>query len=178
MSDIRNLTPLKAQACVDAINALRQDMLQLRAGAIYHASRTPPIDDDINSSDGYDGYDAPSVRINNYVDRYHEHIASVVDSTTGVGAHLSADATNVVTAPVATGALSTVIDRCNDLKAKYNLHRVSTVFHPVADNVNEVTAADATDLASALTLMSDLFTQLNAHFAGGFTSEAIVLIAP
>jgi len=53
----------------------------------------------------------------------------------------------------------------NELKADYNLHRVDTPMHTVAaDNTNIVTAADASDLATLKTLVTELALDLNAHF--------------
>lgn len=51
----------------------------------------------------------------------------------------------------------------NDLKARYNLHRASTVAHIAADATNVVVTANATDLATAITLLNDVKAKLNLH---------------
>jgi len=50
-----------------------------------------------------------------------------------------------------------------ELKAKYNTHRASAVYHTAADAVNIVVAADATNLGTLITLANDIRTQYEAH---------------
>jgi hypothetical protein len=170
MSELRALTKLKADRAIEVLNQIRLDLLKLRAGTVYHASATDEI------VDGYgDGY---VLRTNSYVTAYSTHIASVCDASTGVGAHISEDSTNIVSAPVATD-LASAITRANELKADFNSHITLTGAHAgVADSIHTVSASDATDEASLLTLLDDLLEQLNGHFAGSFTADAIELIAP
>jgi hypothetical protein len=170
MAEIRNLHPLKAQACVEALNVLRLDLLKLRADAIHHASATDEI------VDGYgDGY---VTRTNTYVTAYSAHIASVCDESTGVGAHLVEDSTNTVSAAVATD-LATAITRANELKSDFNSHITLTSAHAgAADSAHQVMSANATDEASLITLLDELLEQLNGHFASAFTFDAIELISP
>ena len=64
-----------------------------------------------------------------------------------------------------------IVALANDLKAKYNAHRTQTVevdgteegVHGTHDSVNSVLAADATDLATAITLLNELKVKLSAH---------------
>jgi len=54
----------------------------------------------------------------------------------------------------------------NDIKAKYNLHRVDSTGadrHTTNDTTNAVTSNNATDLLSLITLVSELLTDYNAH---------------
>lgn len=51
----------------------------------------------------------------------------------------------------------------NELKADYNTHRASTVFHVAADSTNVVASANATDLATAITLVNEFKADFNAH---------------
>lgn len=60
-------------------------------------------------------------------------------------------------------ALSEVIDLANEEKAAYNAHRTEAGVHAVDDVTNVVTAADATDLATAILLLNDIKAQHNAH---------------
>lgn len=121
---------------------------------------------------------------------------------TGGGEHGTADATNAVTAADATD-LATGYTLANDLKVQLNAHNAAaseveesvTLLneikvdyeahrvlvgggeHPFADSVNAVTAADATDEATAYTLANDLKTQFNAHGAAlSELEEAIILL--
>ena len=51
----------------------------------------------------------------------------------------------------------------NDIKAKFNAHIPSTVYHVVADAVNTIVSPNATNLATSLTLVNELRTSFNAH---------------
>ena len=168
-TSVRKLPIVEAQRAIDVLNQMRLDLLKLRSGTIYHATQSTAVD-------GY-GTLSQVDATNALVAAYNTHIASVCDSTTGEGCHLSADSSNAVTSPVATDTTS-AITRANELKADFNLHRASTTFHPVADSVHVVTAADATNSSTLNTLLSDLQTQINAHFAGGFTATATTLVDP
>jgi hypothetical protein len=51
----------------------------------------------------------------------------------------------------------------NDLKAKYNTHIASTVYHLTADVTNPVSATNATDLATAIVLVNEIRTDYAGH---------------
>ena len=77
--------------------------------------------------------------------------------------HLAADSTNTLTA---TSVLAKVNALSNDLKAKYNAHRVRLAsVHTAADNTNVVDAANATTKATAITLLNQIKAKFNAHCA-------------
>jgi len=60
--------------------------------------------------------------------------------------------------------LSSAISLANDLKAKYNAHCADTADHTTAaDDVNTIGADDATDLASLITLVTEMLTDYAAH---------------
>lgn len=63
---------------------------------------------------------------------------------------------------VGAGDLS-LVTLANDLKTKYEAHRVDITAHSGADAANVVTAADASDLPTAITLLNDIRTQYEAH---------------
>lgn len=171
MAKIRGLTGLKASEAVSVLNALRLDMLKLKAGQVFHAEVS-------DSVDGYASTEEEAVDVvNALVASFSAHQESVCSAVTGLGAHLVQDSTNLVTAPVATD-LASAITRANDLKAKANLHFASAVFHCVADSTNSVSASNATDLPSLITLLDDSATALNGHYEGSFTSEAIEVVDP
>ena len=79
---------------------------------------------------------------------------------------LSGDFTNIDHTAVATD-LATAITKANALKAAYNLHCAvsSGRHHKAADAVNTISALNATDLASLLTLLTEVKTDMNAHMA-------------
>jgi hypothetical protein len=64
-----------------------------------------------------------------------------------------------------------IVALANDLKSRYEFHRVQTVtigtdiegVHGTDDIINIITAPAATNLSSAITLLNDIRTQLNAH---------------
>jgi hypothetical protein len=53
----------------------------------------------------------------------------------------------------------------NDLKTRYNAHRLDTEAHIAADNTNVILSADATDLSTAIVLLNELLEVINDHFA-------------
>lgn len=58
-----------------------------------------------------------------------------------------------------------VIQVANDLKSKYDSHRASGSVHTIADTTNLITSPNATDLATAITLLNEIRADLIAHFA-------------
>ncbi len=150
-------------------------MLKLKQSKIYHADATTAVSVADATADGYGASSA--LLINACVVAYTAHLASVCDATTGIGAHISADSTNVISAPVATD-VATGQTLANQFKTQYNLHIASAVFHCVADTSNAVTASTVTNEATLVTMVNQIKAKLNAHFAGAFTSQAVLLIAP
>lgn len=57
-----------------------------------------------------------------------------------------------------------LVSYANELKSKFNSHRTDTGVHHVADGINIINAADATDLSSAITLLNDAMDVINSHF--------------
>lgn len=62
-----------------------------------------------------------------------------------------------------TTRLNALMFLANDMKAKYEAHRVATAAHPVADGANVITALAATDLASTQALLDDIKAMFNLH---------------
>lgn len=86
-------------------------------------------------------------------------------------AHLAADATNAIAAPVATD-LGTAVTLANELKADYNAHRSQGGVHPTADTGNAIAAANASDQGTLNTLLNELKADLNLHMAAGLASAS------
>jgi len=171
-TSIRNVPQAAGTQSVATLNQLRLDMLRMRNGLVFHADASTAI----SLADIATGSSLPvQVAFTAAVSAaYVAHIASACDATTGIGAHISADATNVFTTPAGTD-LTTCYARMNEAKALYNLHRVSAVFHPLADGLNVISATDATTAATLATLGNQVKAKLNAHFAAAFTAQATTI---
>jgi hypothetical protein len=169
---IRSIPGAAGAQAVAVVNASRLDLLNLRAGAIFHADATTGVSPaDIAAGSTL----AVQVAFTAAVSAaYVAHIASACDPTTGIGAHRSADATNVLVTPAGTD-LATCYARMNEVKAKFNLHGASAVFHPLADATNVTTAPDATTAATLATLGNECKADINAHFGAAFTHQATVI---
>jgi len=76
--------------------------------------------------------------------------------------HAAADSTNTMASPP---TAKSVYDLLNNLKTKYNAHRVLTgsSVHGAADSTNVVSAADADTKAKAVTLANAIRTEYEAH---------------
>lgn len=59
--------------------------------------------------------------------------------------------------------LSSLVSLANDVRARYEAHRVLTPAHAIADAVNAVVPGPCTDLASAIGLLNDIRTRYGAH---------------
>jgi len=169
---LRNLTNIKAEQAIVQLNKLRLDLLRIQTGLIAHADASTNIGVATAAA-------LPAVLLaaNAAKVAYNAHVASVCDATSGLGAHLAADATNPTAVADATDQ-DTANALLNDIKAKYAAHRVLTSSHPQADATNTVTSADATNLATSITLANELVTKLNAHFNSALAFSATLLVSP
>jgi hypothetical protein len=80
--------------------------------------------------------------------------------------HNSADVENNNPTPIASHAIADLIVSANSLKAKYNLHDAeSGVCHDDVGTAHQVSAENATDLASLITLVNAIKTEYEAHRA-------------
>jgi len=165
--DVRNLDGLKIDALITTINAMRFDAA---TASKPHLDEVPVVTLVGTAAD----LPAAIIKVNSFVSTYATHIASAATVSTK-GAHLTADATNVVTAPTATDQ-STANARANDLKAQFNAHVASTTFHKVAD-AGVITASNATNLASLQTLLLDIASKMDAHFAR-CTAASFINVVP
>ena len=170
--DVRNLSTLKADALLSQHNVARLDMLRLQSGVVYHADATAAITTP-------DATTAPTSLALAIALRsiYVAHCASECSATTGIGCHIAADATNTLVVAVPTDEASSILT-ANELKAKFNLHRVSLSFHASADSASAVATADATDEASLWVLLNALKVKFNLHFAGALSGAALVVVNP
>jgi hypothetical protein len=107
---------------------------------------------------------------------YGLHIADgATTANLNCGAHKVPDVTNVLANPVPTD-LTTLVAWVNDVKAKFNLHDVSTTYHYTADTV--IATANATILADSITLINAVKAKFNTHFASAQASVMVKLIGP
>lgn len=169
---IRNIDSLKSDQAITVLNAMRLDMLKIKAGTIFHADASATI----TTPDASDL--ATSITLANAIKAsYNAHCASACDAATGQGAHIAADATNPTAVADATD-LTSVEALLNDLQSKYNAHRVLASSHCTADTTHVSSAAAATTQGTANTLANDLKTQMNAHYAAAMASHATSLVSP
>jgi hypothetical protein len=169
---IRKIPGAAWTQAIAVTNARRLDMLRLRAGLIFHADATTAISAaDITAGSTLAEQVAFTAACSA---AYVEHIASACDATTGIGAHMAADATNVLTTPAGTD-LASCYTRMNEVKTKFNLHGASAVFHPLADALHVTTAPDATTAGTLATLGNELKADLNAHIAAAMAAQATII---
>jgi len=169
---IRKIPGAAGTQAIAVCNASRRDALRLRAGLIFHADATSAITlADITAGSTLPEQVAFTAAVSA---AYVEHIASACDATTGIGAHMAADATNVFTTPVGTD-LTTCYARMNEAKTLFNLHGGSAVFHPLADATNVTTAPNATTAGTLATLGVELKADITAHVNAAFASQATII---
>ncbi len=174
-SSVRNLVKLVATELASQHNLLRLDLLRLRDGLVFHADATTAVAVADATADGYGT--SSSALANALKTAYAAHRVSDCSSSTGQGCHISADSTNVISAAVATDVAS-AITLTDDIKAKFNAHIGSAVFHPLADTLNVITLSNNATEAGLVLLVNHMKLKMNAHFASAFVSQAIVLGNP
>ncbi len=86
--------------------------------------------------------------------------------------HHNNDADNNATVTAAVSYPADLFTLANALKAAVNTHMGSNVYHETAD-AGVVTAADATTVASLITLAADIRVKLDAHLRNGPVSQAM-----
>lgn len=111
----------------------------------------------------------PSPRLWDMIAVFNVHRTQTISYTT----HTAGDATNGVASPAATD-VATSIALLNDLRAKYEAHRVLTAgsVHLAPDATNAVSAAAATDFRTALALWNDLYVRITRHGTRGTVHNA------
>ena len=170
MSEVRDLNRSVILELVTQLNKLQSDLFYDTLATAYHADVVPEV-----LTDGYSEDLASAIsELNSLAASYVTHIASVKSGAV-CGAHKSADATNVLTAPDADD-LATAETLANQLKQKYNLHRASGTYHKHADSTNVVTSDNAYDLLSLKILVNEIALDLAAHTQGALLSTAVVRI--
>jgi hypothetical protein len=81
--------------------------------------------------------------------------------------HPVADKTRVITLTFIDATPANVYARLNEIKADFNLHGADAVVHTAADVTNVITSPDASDLASANTLATELWDDIWPHITDG-----------
>lgn len=172
---IRGLTGVEASALVVHVNKFRLDALKMRAGLIFHADATQAV----TAADITSGslLAAQVAIVADCSTQYTAHIASACNATTGQGAHIAADVTNVITTPAGTD-LTTCYARINELKALINLHIAVAAAHASVDSTNTVSATDATTAGTLATLANQVKAKLNSHAAAAMNSYALLVVSP
>lgn len=90
-------------------------------------------------------------------------------------AHLIVDSDNlaIVDGYEPADSATSLYSLLNGCKAAFNLHRVASGVHLNDDSGNVVTAADATDTSSAVTLANEMKQMVNLHVQGVGTSGSV-----
>lgn len=164
-TNVPNTPMSKLDAIIDYINNLASR--ERSAGACPHASFTPLVTTPAAAA-------LPTVLVlaNALRAAYEAHRVNV-ESPTGSasGAHVVADATNAITAPVATDQ-TTANTLLNEIKTDLNAHMLLAASHydlggaggPAATTA--VATANATDLATSIALANALLAAFNRHTFG------------
>lgn len=174
-TSVRKLHPLKAQAAVDTLNAIRLDLMKAVSGSIFHADATTAVDVDNAVEDGYGT--SSSELANALKTAYNAHIASACSASTGIGCHLVADSANAVSASDATDVASAVT-LTTQFKSKFNSHIGSATYHMNADSTNTVANSNNNSEAALVVLVNEEKAAFNAHVAAAFSSQALLLVDP
>lgn len=70
----------------------------------------------------------------------------------------------LASSPTVTGNITLILAFANDIKSKYGTHIASAAAHGTsADGTNTISAANATNLSSLITLVTELLTDFNIH---------------
>lgn len=96
----------------------------------------------------------------------NELVASYEAHRSNTDVHVVADTTNAVVLPEATLEMMTMITRLNELRIRIISHFGDTTSHQVADD-KVPTAAQCSDLDSAIVLLKDLKEKFNEHLKRG-----------
>lgn len=97
---------------------------------------------------------------------WNSHLYATADPTTVPPVKTFFDETDtrrLITAGMPSMDLDGAMFLANDIKAKYNLHRVDLTQHALADTTNQVTANNATTLATLITLIQALQLAYSRH---------------
>jgi hypothetical protein len=155
------------------LNKVRADLLKLKLGTVHHADTTATVVE--TAAD-----DLPSllVAVNEATTVFNAHCASACNATTGVGAHIVADATNAPVTTAAVVALSTSITRIRLLRDKMVLHIAQAGKHPTNDTVNTPASlsTDGGSLPEVCSACNLLTGTMNAHIRASFANEYVETI--
>jgi hypothetical protein len=188
-----------AQSNLNSLNAMIGTLNELKADYTAHIASTThhPVADATNVIAAADASDLATAQTlaNELKADYNAHRSQATvhvndDSGNGIAA---ADATNLATLVTLVAELKLdfnahdaevssveeAVTLLNEMKVDYDAHRILTggSEHNNADTVNDVTAADATNLATAITLANDIKAQYVAHIAAlSSLEEAITLL--
>lgn len=138
--------------------------LQIGAGAFFHLDKSETILTAAVASD----LATSLTLVNNMLGVYAFHMAdTLAHKVAGVALASYVQATD----------LASAILRANDIKAKYNTHCASTVINYAADATNTTTSADSTDLASLITLLNEMRTDIAAHMQSGPAAKSLRVVS-
>lgn len=88
--------------------------------------------------------------------------ATTIINSRGFVTNLEDDTINTLSSQ---SFLTSLVALANDVRAHYESHRPRTPVHLLADGVNIVLVAPATDLATSIALLNEIRTRFNAHLS-------------
>ena len=159
------ITDLNAATDAALTTQKHRDKTSVPTGDWFTASSTPLLIDAI--VDTLDGYCTAVTQIKG-VTYFHFNDDS---------AHLVVDDVNInFDGYVNAYDLATCYLLANAVKVDYNLHGTQSGVHLNNDAGNQISASDATDVASLRTLLADERAKINAHLAAAGLTQRYVII--
>jgi hypothetical protein len=162
--NVRNIPDAVAYAMVAANNQRIADSI----GSFFHMSQTEDVSADyrnpvltrVRITSANSSSEATAVALVNEIKAdLNKHFADDIAHDTAVSAQIT-------TADAVTGdSLVTALALANAIKAALNTHYAAANVHFTNDGTNTISAANATDQTSLNTLLNEIKTDLNAHFA-------------
>ena len=162
--NVRNLPDSVAYAAVAANNQRIADSIS----TFFHMSQTESVSADYRNpvltrsriTSAASSSEATAVALANEIKSdLNQHFADDIAHDTAVSAQIT-------TAEAVIGdSLVTALALANAIKAAYNTHLAAASVHFTNDSTNTIAAATATDQTSLNTMLNEMKTDINAHFA-------------
>lgn len=160
-------TKAELSRILNLTRAVLQQHLAFTAGGVHGVADTANVTTaaPVDTQDDWDGMKALMTEL---ILDLGAHGAN-----TGGSYHAATDGRALPSAPSFPAAVSTSFARANALKAAHNTHLGSTSEHESADSTNTLSSANATTVASLVTLAAEVYTDQTAHFRLAPVSPAV-----
>jgi len=174
--NVRNIPDAVAYALVAANNQRQTDAIS----TFFHQAQTEAVGGDYRNpnltrsriTSAASSSEATAVALVNEIKAdLNAHFADDIAHDTAVSAQIT-------TADAVTGdSLVTALALANAIKAAYNTHLAAANVHFTNDGTNTIAAATATDQTSLNTMLNEMKTDINAHFASAPTGTWIKIVS-